>query len=75
MALVIPKKFPSNNDCDSWAEEETLDAFSSLEDKWVVLYPWDWQSVSVGKQDVSEADFVLLHQGNEGASSPRDKSG
>jgi len=61
MAVMIPKEFPHDGEPGRWAEEQTFTAFSALDEKWVVLYSWGWQSARDGKQGDGEADFVLLH--------------
>ena len=44
-----------------WSEEQTYNAFQSLDDEWTVIHHVPWQSLRNGHQGDGEADFVLLH--------------
>jgi hypothetical protein len=61
MAVMFPARFPHSADPRRAAEGRVFDAFSKLDEEWLIFYSVSWQSKRRGKQGDGEADFVLVH--------------
>ncbi len=61
MAKMLPPHFPFPDDPKRRAEADVFNQFSSLEDKWTVIYSMAWHGSRNGRTGDGEGDFILLH--------------